>query len=279
MSLKYGRRPARITMAGMYRSHALVKHLVALGTPPPASPDWVTPVMNQSTLGWGMAENDTYGCCVIADCKHTEMLRTANVGTIWSPTDQQVMSLYAYFQGMQIDPNDPNLDANTVQAYLANNDNGCNESTVIDYLTKTGWNGHKLDGAANLNPADINQIKWAVNIFGASRLGVNLPDSAMNQFTTGQPWDYVSTANLDGGHDVPVVKYDADGTVWVVTWGKLQPVTPAFMAGKYSDGTPYVEEAHAELALDWVNTTGTSPNNFNLNQLLDELNAITTAFK
>jgi hypothetical protein len=45
------------------------------------------------------------GDCVIADYAHQEMLRTVNVGTIWIPTDLQVLALYAYFQGMDIDPN------------------------------------------------------------------------------------------------------------------------------------------------------------------------------
>jgi hypothetical protein len=50
---------------------------------------------------------------VIADCAHREMLCTANVRTIWIPTDLQVLALYAYFQGMDIDPNSSDLDANT----------------------------------------------------------------------------------------------------------------------------------------------------------------------
>jgi hypothetical protein len=59
-----------------------------------------------------------------------------------------------------------------------------------------------------------------------------------------------------------------------VTWGKLQPVTPAFMAAHYDDGMPYVEEAHAELAFDWVNTAGASPSSLNLAQLLQDLTAV-----
>jgi hypothetical protein len=51
--------------------------------------------------------------CVIADCAHQEMLRTANVGTIWILTDLQVLALYAYFHGMDIDLNSSGLDANT----------------------------------------------------------------------------------------------------------------------------------------------------------------------
>jgi hypothetical protein len=159
-----------------------------------------------------MDGNDTYGDCVIADCAHQEMLRTANAATIWMPSQLQILALYAYFQGYTGDPN----NLNDIEAFLAENDNGCDELTVIQYLASTGWSGRKLDGHANLDPTQLDQIKWAVCIFGASRLGLNLPDSAMNQYNNGQPWDYVPGAQLDGGHDVPVVKYDASapGKAW-----------------------------------------------------------------
>lgn len=254
-------------MASFLRSHVMARALSALGAPPATSPDWVTAVMKQAGQ-WFMFGNDRYGDCVCADCGHAEMLRTANVGQIWVPSIDQVLALYAYFQGY-----DGPDELDHIEDYLANNDNGCNELDVITYLTKTGWNGRKLDGSANLDPTQLDQIKWAVCIFGASRLGVNLPDSAQAQFASSQPWTPVSDAQLDGGHDVPVVGYDAS-YFYVVTWGKLQPVSLSFMTAKYSDGTPYVEEAHAELAFDWVNQAGTCPANLNLTQLMADLSAI-----
>jgi hypothetical protein len=251
------------------RSHIMSRALSALGSPPATSPDWVSAVMKQSSGGWGMDGNDQYGDCTCADCAHQEMLRTANVGTIWIPSQLQVLALYAQFQGYTGDPS--NLHA--IESYLANNDNGCDELTVIQYLTQHGWLGRKLNGSASLDPTQLDQLKWAVCLFGASRLGLNLPDSAMDQFNNGQPWDYVEGAQLDGGHDVPLVKYDAS-TYYVVTWGQLWPVTPAFMTAKYDDGSPYVEEAHAELALDWVNAKGTAPDNLDMDQLAADLSAI-----
>ena len=224
MTLKLGRKPARFTRESFMRSHVLARYLSALGPAPATSPDWVSAV----TGTWGMFDNGPdpnapaplsqgVSDCVIADCAHQEMLRTANVGTIYIPTDLQVLALYAYFQGMNIDPNSSNLDANAIAAYLQQNDNGCDELTVIQYLTTTGWQGRKLDGSANLDPTQLDQLKWAVCIFGACRLGVNLPQSAMDQFNAGQPWDYVAGSPYIGGHDVPIVKYD--GTYfYVVTW-------------------------------------------------------------
>lgn len=267
--LKYGRKPVRHTPASFMRSHIMTRALNALGTPPATSPDWVSAVMKQSSMGWGMFGNDEYGDCVIADCAHAEMLRTANVGGIWIPTLTQTLALYAYFQGYTGDPS----SVSDIDKYLANHDDGCNELDVITYLTKNGWLGRKLDGSANLDPTQLDQIKWAVSIFGASRLGLNLPDSAQPQFEGGEAWDYVPGARLDGGHDVPVVGYDTS-YFYVVTWGKLQPVSPSFMTAKYADGTPYVEEAHAELAFDWVNAAGTCPANLDLTKLVADLTAI-----
>jgi hypothetical protein len=263
VKLRYGRQPARYTRASFVRSHIMARHLGLLGPAPAASPDWVSAVVKQSPSGWGMDGNDQYGDCCFADSAHQEMLRTANVGTIWAPTTDQVLALYTAVTGFN--PNNPSTD------------NGADELTVIQYLTQPGWLGHKLDGHANLDPTELEQIKWVVCLFGASRLGLNLPDSAMNQFNNGQPWAPVAGAQLDGGHDVPVVKYDANGTLWVVTWGRLQEVTPAFMAAKYADGTPYVEEAHAELAFDWVRKAGTAPSKLNLSQLQKDLAAVVDA--
>ena len=59
-----------------------------------------------------------------------------------------------------------------------------------------------------------------------------------------------------------------------MTWGALQPVSPTFLVAKYADGTPYLEEAHAELALDWVNQAGTCPAKLDLAQLQADLSLI-----
>jgi hypothetical protein len=263
MNYKLGRRPARHSLRSLWRGEVLYRHLRNLGPAPAASPDWVSAVMKQSTAGWTMQGNDQFGDCVFADCAHQEMLRTANVGTIWIPEVADVLAFYSAVTGFN--PSDPNTD------------NGADELTVIEYLTTSGWLGRKLDAHADINPAHLELVKWAVCLFGACRLGVNLPASAMDQFQAGKPWDYVAGSPLDGGHDVPVVLYkDGSGGInsallLIVSWGQLVEVTPAFMAAKYDDGTPYVEEAHAELAFDWIRAVGTAPSNLNLDQLQQDL--------
>jgi hypothetical protein len=216
--------------------------------------------MQQSPHGWGMDGNDLYGCCVFSDCAHQEMLRTANVGNISIPSTADVLALYTAVCGF--DSTNPNTDT------------GADELTVIQYLTANGWLGRKLDASANLDPKHIDQIKWVICLFGACRLGVNLPNSAVDQFNAGKPWDYIPGSPLAGGHDVPVVQYDGAGMFYIVTWGKLQPITQAFMTAHYEDGTPYIEEAHAELAFDWVNAVQKAPSGINLPELERDLTAV-----
>jgi hypothetical protein len=270
MKYKYGRRPARYTYASLARAIVMSRHLKSLGPAPAASPDYVSAVMNQAgSAGWSMDGNDTLGDCTCASSAHQKMLRTANAGTIVIPSLTDVLYLYAVMNGYTGSATD--LDA--IKAYCTANDNGADELTLEQYLENTGWMGNKLTGFANLDVTQLDELKWANIIFGATRLGVNLPTTAMDQFNAGQPWDYVPGAQLDGGHDVPMVKYDAN-YVYVVTWGKLQPVTYAFMAAQYDDGTPYVEEAHAELDAEWLEQSGTAPSGLDLAQLTADLSAI-----
>jgi hypothetical protein len=95
----------------------------------------------------------------------------------------------------------------------------------------------------------------------------------MDQFEAGQPWDVVPGMTLDGGHDVPMVDYD-NKYVYVVTWGALQPVTYAFLAAKYGNGTPVLEEAHVELDKEWLAKNGNSPAGFNWQSLVAALTDI-----
>ncbi|HEV2171560.1 MAG TPA: hypothetical protein VGR40_11460 [Candidatus Binatus sp.] len=201
-----------------------------------------------------MLGNDKVGDCTCADTGHQVMLHTANTGAIVVPSDTDVLGLYSAITGY--DPNDPSTDQ------------GANETTVVSYLKSTGFLGQKVDDAANVAPQQFEHVKWAVQIFGAVRLGVNLPQSFMDQFNAGQPFDDVGDTNIVGGHDVPIVKYDAD-YAYIVTWGKLCPMTWKFMRN-----SSYVEEAHAELWYDWVASQGTAPSGFDLSQLAADLKAI-----
>jgi cell division septation protein DedD len=76
-------------------------------------------------------------------------------------------------------------------------------------------------------------------------IGFSFPASAMQQFNAGQPWTVVQGSQIEGGHAVGAVGYDAD-YVYVTTWGTVQK-----MAWGFFDA--YVEEAWTQLSSEFVN--------------------------
>jgi hypothetical protein len=92
---------------------------------------------------------------------------------------------------------------------------------------------------------------------------VNLPSVAESQFDAGVPWAIVPNMTIDGGHDVPAVKYDPE-FLYVVTWGGLQKVHWDWL--KLCG-----EEAHCELFPEFLMSSGLSPAGFDMQTLLSAL--------
>jgi hypothetical protein len=233
---------------------ALAYSLDPLGSPPTASDDYVSAVDKATGGDWGVDLNDQLGCCVIADSAHQIMLHTANAGKIVIPTDAEVLEMYEVVGGYR--PSDPPTDQ------------GCDEGEACQYLVTTGLAGQKSAGTGFVDPANMDHIRWTVQLFGACRLGITVTDAMMQAFDAGQPWETFS-GSVDGGHDVPIVKYDAI-YAYVVTWGKLQPVAWPLLANP-----SFLEEAHCELWPDFLNAAGTAPNGFDLRGLMAALPRVT----
>lgn len=250
LTLHRGRLPAVHTLPTLRWALALAPFLDALGAPPAQSSDYVSAVMKQAPAGWGIFLNNRLGCCTVADSCHQVMLHTANAGSIVIPTDQDCLAAYEAVSGYT--PSNPASDR------------GADENTVCQYMQTTGIAGQKSAGHAYVDPANIEHIKWTVQIFGACRLGIIVDGQMEDQFSSHQPWTTPAAADdpTIGGHDVPVVKYDAD-YAWVVTWGALQPVAWSLMTQPQ-----FLEEAHCETYPDWVRAGGTAPSGFNLDGLL-----------
>lgn len=272
MNLKFGRRPARYTRASMIRSQIVAMNFALLGPPPASSDDYVSAVDAVTGGDWGIDCNDVCGCCTISDCAHQVMLRTANASKIVIPTPSQVLAMYSAISGY--DPSQTDSQGNNPT------DTGCDELTVEAWMQKTGLDGHKTDAYANLNPTNLSNLKWTVQLYGCSRLGIACTDSMIDQFNNGQPWEPVAGAQVEGGHDVPLVRYITDGgstMYFIVSWGRLQPVTESWLTWVLEDGTPVVEEAHIELASDFIRATGVSPSGFDHDQLVAEITNLAEA--
>lgn len=252
MTIKLGRRPARRTRRNLLSALAMVRALDPLGSPPAASNDYTAAVK----IPWPMFLNDILGTCVPADTAHTLMLRTANAGSIIVPSDADVEYLYEKVGGY-----DPEFSDAT--------DNGCDESSMEEYLQSTGFIGHKATATGTVEPSNLDHVRWCIQLFGSCRLGINLPQSAMNQFNASQPWTVIGDASFLGGHDVPLVGYDASW-FYGVTWGAPIKIAPNFIL-------EYVDECHSEIFADWVRAQGTAPSGFDLSDLITKLPAVGTA--
>jgi len=250
MSFKYGRRAPVHDRRTMRLALALHPALAALGSPPTASDDYVSAVEKQSPNGWQMFLNNELGDCTAADTAHQVMLHSANGGSIVIPTDDDVLSFYEATGGYV--PGSPSTD------------NGADEMTVCRYLQSTGMAGVKSAATAPVDPTNADHIKWTVQIFGACRLGIMVTDAMMSDFSAGRPWTSM-TGSIDGGHDVPIVKYDPS-FAYVVTWGRLQPVAWSLLVN-----SDFLQECHCDVFADFVKAGGTAPNGFDLNGMLAAL--------
>lgn len=211
--MRLGRRPARRD----HRIPALARYKRGVALPPP--PKAVLP----PDLTWPMSLNDQIGDCTIAAVAHCIQRWSGRI-----LTDAEVLAAYRQISGYN--PADPNTDK------------GCVEADVLQTWLQTGIAGDKLAGYAAVNISDIMELKDAVNWFGAVYLGINCPRSAMDNTDL---WDVVPGSPIEGGHAIIGVGYDdAENVAYVVSWGKLIKVTPAFI-GKY------IEEAYALLSRDW----------------------------
>lgn len=200
---------------------------------------------------WGMFGNDQYGDCVWAGAAHETILWNKEAGKNVNMSAANVLCDYAAVTGF--DPNKPETDTGTDMQLAAS------------YRKKTGvldaaGNRHQI--AAYLAIDSIVQLKQAIWLFGAAGIGIQFPDSAMKQFHAGKKWSVVHGAQIEGGHYIPGVSYDAKA-LYVVTWGKVQIVEWSFIK-------KYMDEAVVYLS-DEMLTGGKSLEGFDLVTLQKDL--------
>ncbi len=205
---------------------------------------------------WKMLGNDTVGDCVIAGGLHETMLWTHN-GSTTAPTDKAAaIANYSAITGYN--PDDPSTDKGTDVADAAS------------YRRHTGLvdadgTHHLVVAYLALTPGDVQEHLQALYLFGAVGIGLEFPSSAMDQFRDHQPWDVVPGATIEGGHYVSAVAR-RDGQLVVVTWGREQPMTDAFLE-KYND------ESYVYISAEYLKA-GASPEGFDLAQLRADLSQL-----
>jgi hypothetical protein len=223
--LRTGKRPAQPA-----RPHLrLASGLTALPAPP-------AQIIYDAVPDWGMQGNDTVGDCVEAYVAHAiEQISLYANGSVSAVATADTIRLYSAITGYR--PSDPSTDQ------------GTNMQDAFTYWRKKGvFGGHKIAAFAAVSLANWSEIENAVAMFGAAGIGFNFPASAMDQFNAGQPWTVVRGSEVDGGHCVMLIGYDADW-LYVVTWGKVQRMDRKFWA-------TYVDEAWVPITREVINSKG-----------------------
>ena len=210
------------------------------------------------TASWGMLGNDNYGDCVWAGAAHETMLWNKEANRVVSFATKGVLSDYSRVTGF--DPKD-----------AEDTDNGTDMQVAASYRRKTGVKDatgkrHKIAAYLALKPGDYNQLVLAMYLFGAVGIGIKFPDSAMTQFNQGKPWSVVAGPAPKDGHYIPGFGRDKKGNIIVVTWGKIQLMTPGFYR-------KYCDEVVAYISTEAL-TNGASRNGLKIDQLQADLKAI-----
>jgi hypothetical protein len=198
-------------------------------------------------------------------------LWTANTGTIVIPSTQQVVALYSAETGF-----DPaaQLVRDPATGNMVNpTDGGTDIGTNCQYLIDTGFLSHKIQGKGQVDPSNLDHVKWSIQIFGGLKIGIQLPDYAEDAFSTGV-WDYQGQSyQIEGGHDVPIIRYTTDATDGIifdtVTWGRRIQMTLAFFQ-------KFCDQAEVASSRDFVTSKGLSPAGFSVDQMTADLAAVSS---
>lgn len=207
---------------------------------------------------YGMLGNDRYGDCVWAGAAHETMLWAKEGGTTDTFTPASVLSDYSAVTGFN--PNDPSTDKGTEVSVAAKYRR---TTGILDAAGKR----HRVLAYVSVPQSSLPTLSTAAYVLGAVGLGIQFPDSAMQQFHNHQPWSVVPGATIEGGHYVPLVGRLASGNYVVVTWGRTQEVTPEFIEA-------YADEAVGYLSHEFIRSSGTTLEGFNLDQLEADLKAL-----
>jgi hypothetical protein len=160
-----------------------------------------------------------------------------------------------FYELQGFDPADPSTDR------------GADMLSVLGAWRKTGIGGRRILAFAEVDAGNEDEVKTALWLFSGLYVGVNLPQSAIDQFQAGEPWEVVyEDGGIAGGHCVPAVAYDSVGVTFV-SWGRTVQAGWAWWQS-YVMG----QEVYACIASDDLRLGKRAlPNGFDLAQLRADL--------
>lgn len=174
-------------------------------------------------LDYPMFLNDKLGDCTIAGYAHLAQTQYDEIGKTFITSDKEVKQTY--------------FDITDGQ------DSGCVEYQVLELARSQGLLGDQISTYAPVR-VDVDMLKQALFLGGGLYLGVNLPQSAEQEFADNKPWEVISNSPIIGGHCVIATGYNPV-VCSIVTWGKV-------VSASWDWITHYTEEAWVILPDVWV---------------------------
>lgn len=194
--------------------------------------------------------NDQLGDCTVAGAAHLITTITFNTGLVVLPTDGQVLTMY---EASGYKPSDPRTDQ------------GWDLLGASKYLHNTGLAGVKVNAFAEVNSSDTEMLRRVVALFGGAYAGVELPQSAIDDFGK-TVWSDTQDKRMAGGHCMHILDYNTTGPIYT-TWGQRQQATWAWYL-------TYNDEVVVLLFYDWITKNGISPSGFNQPALEADLQVV-----
>lgn len=196
---KLGKLPAtRLAGVGLLGDYVTGK----LPSPPPT--------VSVPKTSYPIDGNDQYGDCTIAGVAHLIGAWNVEVGeTDTVPDAPTVIATYEQLTGGA--------------------DTGLNENNVLSYWRSKGLFGEQIAAYAPVDRKDLVGLHQAIAFYGGAYLGIACPESAQEQFQAKQPWTYVPSSPIEGGHCIVALGYTATA-VLCATWGGIAEVTYPFLA-------------------------------------------------
>ena len=217
-------------------------------------------VWNETVID--MLGNDECGDCVWATQAHilNTMQRGANHPETHF-TKGSVVSDYSALTGYI--PGDPKTDQGTMMADAASY---WRKVGILDGIGKR----HQIDAYVEIKLHDVDELMQATFDFGAVALGVQLPQSASEQWDDGRPWTHspFSGRKILGGHATALVGRNSEGMAIIATWNGITAATMDWIK-------EYQDEALAFISLDYLDEKGVNPRGYDRAELEKRLEALT----
>jgi hypothetical protein len=225
------------------RTLRLRRFLSAPLPPPPP-----TEMHHEGITDWGIMGNTAYGNCVIVTAAHAIMAwYHATRGITDRIPDEKVITLSRQLGAL----------------------NGYSILQRNKIWRNSGMWTNQTSAFAQTGSTEPTLHRQIIHTFGISDVGLAMPRAWQQQ----DPWDTGRGPAFRkytwGGHSVPLVGYDEE-LFYCVTWGKIQAITPAAL-------TAYCDEAYAIIDQAWLDATGRTPEQLDM-QALNAALATVTAY-